>query len=89
MDYASRYAGISAAQLLHSATGMNARILGIAETTGALRPGLAADFVVLSENPLENLRSFEYPVMVCARGQLIEKPSVKRFADVDQVLDSL
>ncbi len=89
MDYASRYAGISVAQVLHSATGMNARILGIAETTGALQPGLAADFVVLSENPLENLRSFEYPVMVCARGQLIEEPSVKRFADVDQVLDTL
>lgn len=89
MDYAVRYAGLTPAQVLHSATGTNARILGLEQTTGALEPGLEADFVVVRENPLENLRTLEHPVMVSARGQLIENPSVKRFPEVDQILDSL
>lgn len=89
MDFAVRYAGLTPAQTLYSATGANAQLLGIEKATGALEPGLDADFVLLKANPLENLRTFEHPLMVCTRGRLIENPEIKRFAEVDEVLDSL
>jgi imidazolonepropionase-like amidohydrolase len=39
-----------------SATGNAARAIGISHLTGALAPGLQADFLILKHNPLENIQ---------------------------------
>jgi imidazolonepropionase-like amidohydrolase len=48
--------GLTPMQALVAATGDAARCLGLAEDLGVLRPGRYADFVVLSGNPLEDIR---------------------------------
>ncbi len=48
-------AGRSPADILASATSVNARALGLEQETGMLRPGLRADFLVLDADPLEDL----------------------------------
>lgn len=42
---------------------------GLAEVTGQIKAGLAADLAAFAGNPLEDLRSFFKPTFVMARGQ--------------------
>ncbi len=49
-------AGLTPAQVLLAATGDAARCVGLADRVGTLRPGRFADFIVLSRNPLEDIR---------------------------------
>jgi enamidase len=49
--------GIPAREVLRSATETPARALGRADVLGHLRPGAAADAVVLRDNPLEDVRA--------------------------------
>lgn len=88
-DYVSRYGGLSPAHALHAATQANAAILGIADVTGSIEKGKAADIVVLDANPLDGFRAFASPRLVVARGALIETPTVTRFPDIDDKLDSI
>jgi hypothetical protein len=39
--------------------------------------------MVVDGNPLKNLAVLAKPVMVCARGNLIEKPKIKKVRGVD------
>ena len=57
--------------------------------TGTLRPGLCADMLVTSENPLEDLRALRTLDIVVARGQIIDRPRPKRSARLDAGLDTL
>lgn len=51
-------AGLSAREILRSATGEAARCMGLADDgLGTLEPGNWADFVVLREDPLEDIRN--------------------------------
>jgi imidazolonepropionase-like amidohydrolase len=55
-------AGLTPTQAIVAATGDAARCLGLADRLGTLKPGLAADFLVLDRNPLDdiaNSRSIE------------------------------
>lgn len=89
LDFATRFGGLSPARALHAATVANARILGVEHVTGAVAPGLAADLVVTRRNPLEGFRALVDPELVIARGTLLERPSVERFAEVDALLDTI
>lgn len=75
--------------MLHAATRVNAGVLGISDTTGSIEAGRSADLVLLDQNPLDGFRAYEHPVMVSARGNLIEQPTVTRFAQIDRLLDRL
>jgi imidazolonepropionase-like amidohydrolase len=88
LDYVVRYGGLTPAQALHAATQSNARILGLDDVTGSVKPGKAADLVVLEANPLEGFRAFADPHMVIARGAIIERPHVTRFDEIDAHMDS-
>lgn len=50
-------------QALVSATSVNAGILGISDTVGMLRVGMAADMVAWAQNPLDDARVFADPDM--------------------------
>ena len=50
-------AGLTPEQVLRSATGVAAECLRVDDEIGTLRPNRWADFVVLTENPLEDIRN--------------------------------
>lgn len=49
--------------------------------------GKSADLLVLNANPLDDLRALEHPALVIAAGHPVWRPSPKRFADIDALLD--
>lgn len=72
------YAKITEASPTHvltTATSAAARGLRISEQTGRLRPGLAADLLVLDGNPLADIGALSRPVAVWARGRTILAPN--------------
>lgn len=87
--YFHEYAGASNACALYCATGQSARMAGLGDVTGTLRPGLCADMLVTSENPLADLRALRTLDMVVARGRIIDRPRPKRNARLDAGLDTL
>lgn len=89
LDFLTRHGGMTPAHVLHAATQTNARILGIAQVTGEIAHGRSADMVLLDADPLTGFRAFERPVLVSARGSLIESPAVRRFPAIDALLDEL
>ena len=62
---------------------------GLGDVTGTLRPGLCADMLVTSENPLDDLRALRTLDMVVTRGRIIDRPRPKRNARLDAGLDTL
>jgi hypothetical protein len=56
-------AGFHTLKVIQQATGNNARILGQENRLGRVRPGFAADLLVVNGNPLENLKVL-YPTGV-------------------------
>ncbi|MBS1907805.1 MAG: amidohydrolase family protein, partial [Actinobacteria bacterium] len=83
LDFLTRHGGMTPAHALHAATQVNAGVLGISASTGSIEVGKAADLVLLDANPLDGFRAFDAPVLVAARGHLIENPTVTRFAQID------
>ena len=51
-------------------TSASAALLGIQDRTGAIRPGLEADLVVLGANPLDRLEALKDIRMVVNDGKL-------------------
>jgi imidazolonepropionase-like amidohydrolase len=49
--------GLTPAQALASATGEAARCLGLADRLGTLQTGRFADFIVLTRNPLDDIKN--------------------------------
>jgi len=50
-----REAGFSPLEVIHSATLQGAKVLGVDDEVGSIQVGKKADFVIVGENPLENL----------------------------------
>lgn len=88
LDLLVRVGGLTSAQALNAATRTNARILGLDDVTGSVEVGKAADLVVLDANPLDGFRAFVDPWMVVARGTVLDRPSVTRYAELDAQLDT-
>jgi imidazolonepropionase-like amidohydrolase len=61
-------AGLTPAQALQAATFNAAKAIGIEQHTGSIRPGLSADFVVLTDNPLADIRNTRKIERVIKRG---------------------
>ena len=64
-------AGMTPVEVLRTATAESAAALGIADVTGALEPGLAADVLVLEASPLDDLDALRVPRLVVARGEVV------------------
>jgi imidazolonepropionase-like amidohydrolase len=64
--------GFSSERIIEIGTVAGARCLGLEDTTGALRPGLDADVLVVAGNPLTDLSALQRTVGVYARGEWYE-----------------
>ncbi len=66
-------AGLTPLQAIQSATLHAARAIGIEQRTGSIRPGLAADFVVLTADPLADIRNTTKIDRVVKRGKDVSR----------------
>lgn len=89
LGYFVKFCGVTPDFALHTATKVNAQILGLGDVTGAIEPGKCADLIVSGKNPLEDFENLRTLSMVCARGQLIRNPKVKRVKSIDDAMDAL
>jgi imidazolonepropionase-like amidohydrolase len=64
--------GMSPAEALASATVDAARLLGLEGEVGRIAPGLSADLIAVSGDPLADVRALERVDFVMVRGQIIE-----------------
>ena len=62
--------GFSPIEAIRSATVHAAELLGVADTTGALEPGLEADLIVVAENPLDDISAIQDVVVVVSNGRV-------------------
>ena len=66
----AHYAGWSPLEVLQSATRDAARALEIDDRVGVLKPGAAADLLVVADDPLKDLATLERPLWVMAAGRV-------------------
>jgi len=69
-------AGFTPSQAIQSATSVLASLLR-ADSIGVLRDGAVADFVILAESPLDNIRAFRRINSVVARGRRYDPASLR------------
>ena len=65
-------AGISARVVLKAMTANAARLCGIEKDRGALRPGMAADLIATTGNPLDDIAALEHVVFVMKDGKIFK-----------------
>lgn len=87
LRYFQKYLNVSNEFAIHTATKVNAEIAGIDNETGSIEEGKSADFMVVANNPLENLEALRMPETVILRGNVIKNPKVKKFQYVEDELD--
>jgi imidazolonepropionase-like amidohydrolase len=87
--YFAKYVGVSNAFALHTATQVNAELLGLGGETGTIECGKAADILVTRKNPLDDPCALREPMHVMCRGDLVRKLKVKRIPEVDAELDAI
>ena len=85
--YFAKYVGVSNAFALHTATQVNAQLLGLGNVTGTIELGRDADILVTRENPLDDLSALREPLHVMARGVLADRLRVRRNVELDRELD--
>lgn len=89
LAYFAKYANVSNAFALHTATQVNAELLGLGEVTGSIEVGKDADILVTRMNPLDDLAALAKPLHVMARGKLADKLKLKRFDQIDADLNAI
>ncbi len=71
-------AGFHPIDVIHNATGNNARILGLEDRLGRIRQGFLADLILVDGNPLKNLK-YLYPTGVeeMDEGKMVQRGGVQ------------
>ena len=85
--YFAKYVGVSNTFALHTATQVNARLLGIEDETGTIEVGKSADIIVCRDNPLQDLEALAHVEHVMCRGVLADRLRAKHYAELDRDLD--
>jgi imidazolonepropionase-like amidohydrolase len=70
------HAGLSPREALRAATRNGAVLLGV-DSLGLLAPGKAADLVVLTRDPLADIRNSRAIQSVMTRGRLLDADSIR------------
>jgi imidazolonepropionase-like amidohydrolase len=63
--------GMTPLEAIQSATTVPAEFFGLADTTGAIEPGLEADLVAFPANPLDEIYTTHEPLFVMSNGRLV------------------
>ena len=66
-------AGLPPKAILRAMTTNAARLLGVEKERGAIRPGMAADIIATTGNPLENIDALKKVVFVMTDGEVIRR----------------
>ena len=69
-------AGIPPAAALQAATANAARLLGVGDRTGSIKPGLDADLLLVEGNPLEDIAATERISAVFFKGERVDRSSL-------------
>lgn len=75
-------AGLTPLEALQAATLNPASVLGLSESLGQVRPGFAADLVLLRENPLENIANAREIEAVITRGRYLDREALDEMLKV-------
>jgi imidazolonepropionase-like amidohydrolase len=62
--------GFTPLQALQSATVVNAELLRMEKSIGALAPGFDADLIAVEQNPLQNIATTQDPLLVISNGRI-------------------
>jgi len=87
LHYFHKYCGVSNSFALHTATEVNARILGMEKEIGTLAPGKCADMIVTPANPLEDLTVLRNVSMVVSRGEIVDISGLRKYPACEAELD--
>ena len=71
-----RLAGLSPLQIIQSGTINVADYLGMSDTFGEIKPGLAADMMLVRRNPLEDLQALKELSGVMIQGQWVSREAI-------------
>jgi imidazolonepropionase-like amidohydrolase len=63
-------AGFTPMEAIRAATAVNAALFGIEGRTGTLRPGMEADLIVVTGNPLDDVRTVQDVIVVVSNGRV-------------------
>lgn len=72
-------AGLTPMQTITAATRNSARSLGVGHIIGTIEKNKKADFLVLKENPVENIRAFERIEAIYVNGEAVDSPEGQFF----------
>lgn len=81
--------GVTPAFALHTATQVNAQILGMDDVTGTIQVGKCADILTLANNPLDDPHYLRNIEKVMVRGRFVEDLSHSTLPEVDEQLDKI
>lgn len=62
--------GLSPLEAIQAATAVSAEMLRMEKSIGALEAGYEADLIVVENNPLENIRTLQDPLLVISNGRV-------------------
>lgn len=71
-------AGMTPGHLLRAMTTTAAELLGVDDARGAIRPGMAADIIATSSDPLEDALALKSVVFVMKDGNIVYESSIRR-----------
>lgn len=87
--YFSKYVdGVDNNFAIHTATEVNAKILGMDDIIGSVEENKNADLLILDDNPLNDLTALRNPKLVIKNGIIIKKKN-KKYQNVEAALDKL
>lgn len=87
LAYFVKYLNVTPKFALYTATLGNAEIARINNETGSIEKGKFADFMVVNENPLDNLKTLSSPIMVSYKGHIIKNPKIKKNKLTEKLLN--